>query len=187
MLSRLSVKNFRSIESAEVRSAPITFLFGSSSSGKSSLFYALLALRNFLANANQAPDAFVNLGFLNLGGFEACVIDHQTSKTLSIIAEFANEDNGSYGVGFRKADADIVARIEKFKMSAKVPIPYGLNQTWPFEYTTGGTTFTVNWNGIAATVSPKAAATANTQAAATEVAGQLNAPVEALKRIDICP
>lgn len=187
MLSRLSVKNFRSIESAEVRIAPLTILFGPTSSGKSSLFYAVMTVRNFLANANQAPDAFFNLGFLNLGGFEACVFDHQTSKTISIAAEFANSESGSYGVGLRKADADILARVEKFKMSAKVPIPYGLNQTWPFEYEAGGTNFTVNWNGIAATVAPKAAATPSTQAAAIEVAGQLNAPVEALKRIDICP
>ena len=47
MLKSVRIENFRSIESAEVPLGRMTVLFGPTAAGKSSLFYALLALRNF--------------------------------------------------------------------------------------------------------------------------------------------
>jgi len=73
MLTKLTVQNFRSIERCEIDLAPITIFFGPTSAGKSTLFYALLVLRNFILNPNQAIDGLFNLGFQNLGGFEACI------------------------------------------------------------------------------------------------------------------
>ena len=60
MLKKLGVKNFRSIESCDVEFAPITIFFGPTSAGKSTLFYALLVLRNFILNPNQALDGLFN-------------------------------------------------------------------------------------------------------------------------------
>ncbi len=192
MLTKLAIKNFRSIEEAEVAFGPITVLFGPTASGKSTLFYALLALRNFVQNSNQAVDAFFNLGFQNLGGFEACVFNHVMSKAISVSAEFRDETNnaGSYGFALRKADADIVSgfgdKKKTFEMKATVSIPYGLNQSWTFPYDEGGREFTVNWNGVGSTVVPKTA-TADSQADSSAMAKYLNFPVEALKSVDICP
>src|SRR5947208_914040 len=101
MLTRLNVQNFRSIESCDVELAPITIFFGPTSAGKSTLFYALLVLRNFILNPNQAVDGLFNLGFQNLGGFDACVFNH-ASKSLSVTAHF---DRRGYGVDFRKTEA----------------------------------------------------------------------------------
>ena len=127
MLTKLSVKNFRSIEDCDVEFGPITVFFGPTSAGKSTLFYALLVLRNFILNPNQALDGLFNLGFQNLGGFEACVFNHSVSKTLGVTAHFG--ERRSYGVHLRKADADIVGDSEFLPMRAKVPVPYGANQT----------------------------------------------------------
>jgi predicted ATP-dependent endonuclease of OLD family len=88
MLSRLEVENFRSIEAADVKFAPITILFGPTSSGKSTLLYALLMLRNFIINPNQAIDGFFHLGFQNLGGFDATIFNHDDQKAIGVAASF---------------------------------------------------------------------------------------------------
>ena len=76
MIDSVKIEDFGSIESADVALAPITVLYGATASGKSSLFYAILTLRNFLLNPNQASDAFLNLGFMSLGSFDDCVFNH---------------------------------------------------------------------------------------------------------------
>lgn len=184
MLSKLSVENFRSIESCDVELAPITIFFGPTSAGKSTLFYALLVLRNFILNPNQALDGLFNLGFQNLGGFEACIFNHITSRTLAITAHFGSHRN--YGVHFRKADADVIENTEFLQMKAKVPIPYGANQSWPWTRAEKDDEFAINWNAFAATVSAKSG-TPEAQARAVSIAEALNEPVESIKRVDVCP
>lgn len=184
MLTKLSVRNFRSIEDCDVEFAPITIFFGPTSAGKSTLFYALLVLRNFILNPNQAVDGFFNLGFQNLGGFEACIFNHGLSKALEVDAHFGGER--SYRLRLRKSDADIRENSEFLSMEAKVAIPYGANQSWPFPYSEKAEEFPVNWNGFASTVSSKSG-TPEAQSRAVSIAEALNAPVEAIKRIDVCP
>jgi len=88
MLTKLTVQNFRSIENCDVEFGPITIFFGPTSAGKSTLFYALLVLRNCILNPNQALDGLFNLGFQNLGGFDQCIFNHNVSKTLGVTAHF---------------------------------------------------------------------------------------------------
>ena len=184
MLTKLEVQNFRSIENCDVEFAPITIFFGPTSSGKSTLFYALLVLRNFILSPTQAVDGLFNLGFQNLGGFEACIFNHAASKAMGVTARFGKRQ--SYGLHLRKTDADINEGSEFLPMEAKVPIPYGANQSWPFSYTEKDEEFVINWNGFAATVSSKSG-TPEAQAKAVSIAAELNAPVEAIKRVDVCP
>jgi AAA domain, putative AbiEii toxin, Type IV TA system/AAA domain len=183
MLTKLEVHNFRSIESCEVEFAPLTFFFGPTSAGKSTLFYALFVLRNFILSPGLALDGLFNLGFQNLGGFDACIFDHRLSAALGVTAHF---DQCSYGIFLRKADADIVELTEFMPMAAKVPIPYAANQSFPFAFTDKQSEYAVNWNGFAATVSSKSGAP-ESQSKAIEIARALNRPIEAIKHIDICP
>jgi len=68
MITKLLLGNFRSIRDSEMPLGKITVLNGPNNSGKSSVIYGLLALKNVVLNPNQAIDSFLNLGFLNLGG-----------------------------------------------------------------------------------------------------------------------
>jgi hypothetical protein len=187
MLTQVSVHNFRSIESAEVPFAPLTVLFGPTSSGKSSLSYTLLTLRNFVINPNQPSDGLFNLGFQNLGGFEDCIFNHVTSKILRVSATFARgEIQGSYGFNLKKSEAELEAVTRNHRMTVSVPLPYGLNQSFPSDYGFGGHRYAVNWNGIAATVAPPNP-TAEALAMASTIAEKLNYAAGALRRVDICP
>ena len=185
MLRRLTVQNFRSIEKCDVDLGPITVFFGPTSAGKSTLFYALLVLRNFILNPNQPIDGLFNLGFQNLGGFNECVFNHNVSKTVGVTAHFGHGDD-SYGVNFQKTDAEIFQNSEFLRMTAKVPIPYSANQSFPFTHTKAEEDFAINWNGFASTVSSKSEA-ADAQAEAVNIAKTLNSLVEAIKRVDVCP
>jgi predicted ATPase len=184
MLDKLSVRNFRSIEKCEVDFAPITIFFGPTSAGKSTLFYALLLLRNFVLTPNQALDGLFNLGFQNLGGFEACIFNHSVSKTIDVTAHFGA--GLSYGVHLGKQTASIVETSEFLDMTANVPIPYAANQSLPLKYSENEEEFAINWNGFVSTVSAKSG-TPEAQAKAVSLAELLNAPVEAIKKVDVCP
>jgi AAA domain, putative AbiEii toxin, Type IV TA system/AAA domain len=183
MLTKLDVQNFRSIENGEVEFAPITIFFGPTSAGKSTLFYAHLVLRNFILNPNQASDGLFNFGFQNLGGFEACVFNHAVTTPIVVRAHFGKR---SYGVALRKADADIMQFDEVARMGLKVPVPYSATQTASFPFTEKEEEFAINWNGFASTVIAKSGSP-DAQARAVTVAEVLNTPVEAIKRVDICP
>ncbi len=185
MLSKLSVENFRSIQKCDVELAPITVFFGPTSAGKSTLFYALLVLRNFVLTPNSALDGLFNLGFQNLGGFDACVFDHSITKTIDVKAHFGTSH--SYGVHLGKQAAVIeVVGSEVLGMRANVAIPYAANQSFPTNYSENGEEFVINWNGFASTVSAKSG-TPEAQAKAVSIAEALNFPVEAIKKVDVCP
>ncbi len=218
MITNVTVKNFRSIEDASIALAPITMLYGPTSSGKSSLLYAMLVLRNFVLNPNRLADGYFHLGFIDLGGFDECVFNHDPARNVSItvthredgrfrhqkvektgqvegglssFTEAEIEDltkflKATYGLSFSKKGGTIKLEAGGLAMQAEIPIPYGLSQTFPFSYTEGDEEYSINWNGIACTVSPKKP-TAETQHNAREIAERLNASGEVMRAIDIGP
>lgn len=185
MITKLEISGFRSITKQEVDLAPLTVIYGPTASGKSSLLYSLLVLKNFVANPNQQADSFFSLGFINLGGFDACVFNHDSDRAIGI---YFTCEEGKYGVSFKKseAEAQIHSKIG-FYMKAKINIPYALNQSFSFQLKEGEEEdYTINWNGITSMVIPKQP-TADTQQRASELASQLNRIPENLKKIDIAP
>jgi len=182
MLKRLTVQNFRSIERSSIEFAPITIFFGPTSAGKSTLFYSLLVLRNFILNPNQSVDGFFNLGFQNLGGFDACVFNHELSRPISIAAEFS--DDTSYGLAMRKTDAIISFRNPITSAEMLVPIPYAINQSWSETVGIDREEYSVNWNGIAVSVAPKSPTAATNAPIAASV---FNSAITQISKIDIAP
>lgn len=90
MLTELSLKNFKAWKEIDkMRLAPITGLFGTNSSGKSSILQFLLMLKQ----TAEADDRKLVLDFgdenskVNLGSFKDVIYDHDESNTLSF--EFA--------------------------------------------------------------------------------------------------
>lgn len=194
MLKSVRIENFRSIESADVPLGRMTVMFGPTAAGKSSLFYALLALRNFVLSPNQSADGLFNLGFQSLGGFDACVFNHTTGNDISVIADFG-DPVGLYALRLAKTEAQIVSQSALLELGAKVPIPYAANQSFTSVFKdpdSAGSAdgalqeYNVNWNGFAATVAPKEP-TAETLARAMTITRTINGSAEALKRVDVCP
>ncbi|MGQ9569481.1 MAG: AAA family ATPase, partial [Thermodesulfovibrionales bacterium] len=153
MLKNIKIKGFRSIKKQEVDLAPFTVIYGPTASGKSSLLYSLLVLKNFITNPNQQSDGFFSLGFINLGGFDACVFNHEPDRTIEI--SFSHKD-GEYGLIFQKNTGEVYLKSSiGIDIKAKINIPYALNQNFTFEHKEDGEEYTINWNGIASTVAPK--------------------------------
>ncbi len=184
MIKRIKIFNFRSIENADIEIAPLTVLYGPASSGKSSFLYSLLILKNFIINPHQQSDGFFNLGFMNLGGFDNCVFNHDGERTVDI---FVCIDDGEYGISLKKNSVDIFLNSGLIKMQAKVSIPYGLNQNFSFTIKDDGQEYTVNWNGIFSSVLPKQP-NAETQRKAAEISVKLNQLPNYLgRKIDFVP
>ncbi|MGB9722226.1 MAG: AAA family ATPase, partial [bacterium] len=184
MINEIKISNFRSIENApEIEIAPLTILYGPTAGGKSSLLYSLLILKNFIINPNQKSDGFFNLGFMNLGGFDNCVFNHDEERFIDI---YFSIDDGEYGLSLRKDSANIFLNSKIVRMNAEVSIPYALNRNFTFLIKEGNEEYNVNWNGILSSVSPKQP-TAESQSKASEIAQKLNQIPEYLKKIDISP
>ncbi|HVA81883.1 MAG TPA: AAA family ATPase [Candidatus Binataceae bacterium] len=187
MIARLEIENFRSISGCDLKLAPLTVFYGPTSAGKSSALYALCVLRNFIVNPNQSADSFFNLGFQNLGGFEACVFNHEGERGIKIHVGFVGERGESgYGITLRKTSAQLRLDTPVKQLTEDVPVPYALNQTFAREVKLPEGVFTLNWNGFASSAVP-AEPTAETQAYAVNLAQQLNRPVHEIMRIDIAP
>ena len=88
MVTKFFIENFRSIEKAEIDLGKITVLTGANNSGKSSVIYALLALRNILTNPNQSIDNLLNLPSINLGGFEQVVYLKDKYKSIELVKNY---------------------------------------------------------------------------------------------------
>ncbi len=186
MINNIAIKNFRSIEATNISLAPITVLYGPTSSGKSSLLYAFQVLRNFAQTPNRQADGFFNLGFMDLGGFEACVFNHQIDKQIGIAIEYG-DDLGEYCLKFGKTTAEIHQRSRGFEMEASVSLPYGFNQTFAFPYQENNEEYTINWNGsVVMSCAPKKP-TVDTQQRAQELAKEFNSASELLRSIDMIP
>lgn len=183
MINKIKISNFRSIENAEVEIAPLTVLYGPTASGKSSLLYALIVLKNFIINPNQQSDGFFNLGFMNLGGFDNCVFNHEEEKAIVI---YFSIDDGEYGISLKKSSANISLNSKIITMNAEITIPYALNQNFAYVIKDKEEEYNVNWNGISSSVSPTQP-TAETQQKAAEKSKELNQIPEYLRKIDIAP
>lgn len=183
MIKKIRISGFRSVENAEVDLAPLTVLYGPTASGKSSLLYALLVLKNFILHPTQQADGFFNLGFMNLGGFDDCVFNKDKEKSIDISYSLSD---GEYGFFLRKDSADLFLKSKIQEMKAKVSIPYPLNQNFTFIIKEDDNEYTINWNGISASVIPKQP-TAETQQKSVDIAQKLNWLCECVKKIDIAP
>ena len=85
MLTELQIKNFKAWhDTSPIRLAPLTIIFGTNSSGKSSLGHLLLALKQTMQLADRKRS--LHLGDdnsqIDLGTFEDCIHGHDLTKSL---------------------------------------------------------------------------------------------------------
>jgi len=182
MITNLGIRNFRSIAEADLELGRVNVFYGPTASGKSSVLYALLVLKNFVANPNRRADALFDLGFVNLGGFEASVFDHDRDRKVTVACTVEYKQlSATYRVSLGP-DVAVVLLIEPrflIELTAELGLPYPVNQN----LTKQADDLTVNWNGIAASV----ASPPETKARASEIESLLNAPLRTIQQVDIAP
>jgi len=180
MIQKIINSGFRSIRDQKIELSKINIIYGATATGKSSILYSLNILKNFIKNPNQQIDVFFNLGFINLGGFDACVFNHDQKGEIRI--GFSVKD-GEYEVSFKKGQGKIIQKYDKVEMEGIVSIPYALNQNFQIAF---DEEYTINWNGISSNVVPKQP-TAQNQQKAKELTEKINSMLLILDSVDIVP
>jgi hypothetical protein len=181
---RLWVKNFRAIREQELDIAPITVLYGMNGTGKSSVLYAMLTLKNIVLNPNQPVDAFFGYGFLGLGNFKAVVFDHNDREPIKLVLMVgAGKEAVLYAVHLNPNSGEFYLLAEpSLRMILSVTFPYPANA----HEEKGWNGFRVVWNGLLVQVEPTNI-TSETKKQAEILARRLNQPIELVRTTDIVP
>lgn len=92
MLRRLRVQNFKAWQdTGRIRLAPLTIIFGTNSSGKSSLNHLLMMLRQTMRSPDR--NSVLDLGDVNapvqLGAFQDIIFRHETKRELRFETEWS--------------------------------------------------------------------------------------------------
>lgn len=90
MLTRMKLGNFKSWQNLDIELAPITVLFGTNSSGKSSVLQALLMLKQTVNSFDRGQH--VNFGggerdYVHLGSYRNIIYNHDLGLPLSLYLE----------------------------------------------------------------------------------------------------
>ena len=202
MITKLLLNNFRSIREAEVELGKITVLTGPNNSGKSSIIYGLLTLKNIVLNPNQAMDGFLNLGFINMGGFTQTVFLKKESLDMTISIEVSrNEIKSQYTAILGKKKSSLSLKTFKpFNISLDIDVtfPYPANKTASADVTGPFGRAQVVWNGISPNISITPLAKGEMLIGTKEVPDakvdspeslqeSINAPIEELRGVDFIP
>ena len=139
----LHLENFRSIRDAKVDIAPLTVIYGANGSGKSSLIYGLLTLRNFFTNPAQNVPSLFSYPTISLGGLREVVWNHDEDTSVSLSLREGNEDS-SIAARLSIGEPGGVVGVEFFnrhgyephvQLSLDIPFPYhGDQQTHGVDY-----------------------------------------------------
>lgn len=155
MISKLYIENFRSIRKAEMPLGKITVLTGANNSGKSSLLYGFLVLRDFVMNPNRSLEQLFALPFINLGGFQE-VTFNRNLEPIGIGIETFNSvahSHTSYQLNLSVPASDLhTSSVDffQFEASMQIGLPYSTNMVRRFsaKQSLDDKTFFFNWNGL---------------------------------------
>jgi predicted ATPase len=92
----LKVQNFRKFESTGVLEiAPITLLYGTNSSGKSSILRALLLMKQ-MATSSITGDLSLSGAEVDFGSYKDVVFQHDEKRDIQLQAEYTNTRNSTH-------------------------------------------------------------------------------------------
>lgn len=134
MLTRIRLENFKSWRELDIELAPITLLFGTNSSGKSSVLQALLLLKQTAEAESRSKQEVLNFGggaydYVNLGSFRDVIHEHDETSTLVIGFEW------KWGIFFTSDEPYIKNNaIQHFSQLAKDRQLGMDNQVWGLEH-----------------------------------------------------
>ena len=163
----LYLQNFRSIRSATVEIAPLTVVYGANGSGKSSLIYGLLTLKNFLTNPAQNLPSLFSYPSISLGGWQEVVHRHRADTNMTLSIGVSNPENLSSTFSLNLRQSGGVASMSFVRpkdepnsafpeiLDLEISIPYAANQQveLPFivnkDQGIGQREGILVWNGVA--------------------------------------
>lgn len=194
MITKLYLKNFRSIFNSEIELGKINILTGPNNSGKSSIIYGLLALKNVVLNSNQSLDSFLNFGFLNLGGFSQTVYLKDENLNINLGIDVLKDGVISKylaSLGKKKSELGIItSKPFKISLNLEVTFPYPANQSTGCEVKGDFGIAKITWNGVTPTINIENSESAdeeNRQSIINDISNSLSAPIEELRNIDFIP
>lgn len=194
MIRKLQLKNFRAIVDSEIELGRITILTGPNNSGKSTIIYGLLALKNILLNSNQSLDSCLSLGFINLGGFSQNV--HFKDEDLNIHIGIDMSKDGADAqylavLGKQKSELNLKAtRPLQAAMNLEVAFPYPANKNTGCEIKGNFGVAKVTWNGITPTITIEKGESGSQEEIDKlnkSLSLSLNGPIEELRAVDFVP
>ena len=204
MITKLTLGNFRGIRDGEMPLGKITVLTGPNNSGKSSVIYGLLTLKNVVLNPNQAMDSFLNLGFLNMGGFAQTVFWKKENSEISLGIEVSRDEiRSQYTAVLGKKKSSLMLRTFKpynISLDIDVTFPYPANKTANADVAGPFGRAQVVWNGISPNISVTPLAKGEMLIGAKEpdikvdsadslniLQESINSPIEELRGVDFVP
>jgi predicted ATPase len=179
----------------------ITVLTGPNNSGKSSIIYGLLTLKNVVLNPNQSLDSLLNLGFINLGGFEQAVYFKKENSTIKLGIHVLEEEIASqYTASLSKNESMLSMNISKpyqLLMKIVVTFPHSGYKIENFEVPCQFGEAQIHWNGISSQVSlmrthggviiTGAVDAEKAEEILKDLNRSLNLPLEELRAVDFVP
>jgi len=194
MITRLFLENFRGIMKNEIDLGKITILTGPNNSGKSSLIYGLLALKNVVLNPNQSIDSFLNLGFLSLGGFNQTVYLKNENLNIALGIDVSSKNMAShYSLSLGKKNSTLNLKTLKpfsINLSLDVSFPYPINKNTGCDLKEDFGTVKITWNGINSGIlvdTPPSTEKRNEQNIVEPILDSMNLPMEELRAVDFIP
>ena len=105
MISRIAIKNFRSLRDVNLRPGPLTVLIGPNGAGKSNILDSLKFLKGVYSDWSQA-DGLIDHQLAERGGFRQVVWGGLTDENLRFEVEFSNGDStpGTDGIEIEVAE-----------------------------------------------------------------------------------
>ena len=122
MLTRLRFTNFKSWKEADLRLGRVTGLFGTNSSGKTSLIQFLLLLKQTKEATDRAISLELNSDYVSLGTYRDVIHGHDEEQKIELLLGFARDEPERKLVLIdpdQKRTAGL-ARSRNFELSASV-------------------------------------------------------------------
>ncbi|MBZ0275736.1 MAG: DUF3696 domain-containing protein [Anaerolineae bacterium] len=134
MLTRLRLSRFKCWHELDLGLAPLTILFGTNSSGKTSILESLLLLKQTTASFDRQQH--INFGgserdYVDLGSYRSLVFNHQTDSRINITLEWmagresengaVNQQDFNYTVRWRQlTDRVVIERLSYERNSGQM-------------------------------------------------------------------